>query len=230
MGWLSTTSFTTVRAMTQHSPPSQRSTLKRGAANAVYDPAQIRSILKAGMLAHVGVTTPDGPIVLPMVYGLDDESIYLHGSVANAMLRSGKDQDVCVSVTLLDGLVIARTPLHNSMNYRSVVIRGTARRVEDPAEKVRTLRIINDHIVANWDTARPPSESDLRQTMVLAVGLSDAAAKVRTGDPRDEPEDVQGPWWAGVIALRTVAGQPTASADLASGIAVPDAIGGFELP
>lgn len=211
-----------------HTPPTGRSTIVRGAHRAVYDPAEIRRILEAGLIAHVGVATDDGPVVLPMAYGLGDEELYLHGSVANALLRSGRNHQVCVTVTHLDGLVVARTPFHNSMNYRSVVVRGEARRIEDRDEKQRTLKIINDHVVATWDTARPPSEIDLRQTQVLAVPLADAAAKVRTGDPVDEPGDLAGPWWAGVIPLRTVSGSPITAADNAA--EPPPVVDAFRLP
>ncbi len=195
-------------------PPTDRSTVRRGANRAEYDPAVIRQILDAGTIAHVGVVTPDGPVVLPMAYGRSDTELYLHGSVANAMLRAGSGVDICATVTIVDGLVIARTPFHNSMNYRSVVVRGTARRVEDPDAKLRALKVINDHVVATWDTARPPNELDVRQTLVLAVSLDDAAAKVRAGDPVDDPEDYGGPWWAGVIPMRTAVGRAINASDL----------------
>ncbi len=198
--------------MTQ--PPSERSTVRRGANRAEYDPAVIRQILDAGALAHVGVVTAEGPVVLPMAYGRSDTELYLHGSVANAMLRAGSGVDICATVTIVDGLVIARSPFHNSMNYRSVVVRGTAQRVEDPNAKLRALKIINDHIVATWETARPPSELDVRQTLVLAVSLDDAAAKVRTGDPVDDPADYGGPWWAGVIPMQTAVGPAINASDL----------------
>ena len=198
--------------------------MKRGANRAVYDPREIRSILDAGIIAHVGVTTDDGPIVLPMAYGTRGDELLIHGSVANAMMRAGRGLDVCVTVTIVDGLVVARTPLHNSMNYRSVVVRGTAAPITDEAEKADALRIINDHIAPIWDTARPPSESDLKQTMVLTVPLTESSAKVRGGDPIDEPVDLELDHWAGVVPLITTWGHPYPAADLRDGIAAPPAV------
>lgn len=204
--------------------PSERTTMKRGANRAVYDRNAIRSILTAGLIAHVGVTTDDGPIVLPMAYGIRGDELLIHGSVANAMMRDGRGFDICVTVTLVDGLVVARTPLHNSMNYRSVVVRGTATPITDPAEKTAALKIINDHVASIWDTARPPSDADLKQTMVLMVPLAESSAKVRSGDPIDEPEDLALDHWAGVVPLETTWGTPRSAADLRDGIATPAAV------
>jgi len=192
--------------------------VRRGADRAVYDRATVFEILRAGMVAHVGVGTADGPLVLPMSYGLDDHHIYLHGALANHLLQSGGDRDICVTVTHLDGLVMARTPFNNSMNYRSVVIRGRAERLTDPADKATALRIITDHVVKNWDCSRPASEAEIRATTVIRVPLSEASAKVRVGDPIDEPGDVDGPWWAGVIPVETGFGVPRAAADLPGGV------------
>jgi len=210
--------------MSDHPPPSARTTMKRGKNRAVYSPDEIRSILESGLIAHVGVTTDDGPIVLPMAYGIRDDEILLHGSVANAMLRAGRGIDVCVTVTIVDGLVVARSPLHNSMNYRSVVIRGTAHPVTGRAEEAAALKVINDHIAPIWDTARPPSDADYKQTMVLSIPLAEASAKVRGGDPIDDEADVAGPHWAGVVPLRTTWGEPIDSADLHEGIQPPPAV------
>lgn len=207
--------------MSSHEAPSDRTTVKRGANRAVYDPHAIRDILSAGTLAHVGVTTDDGPIVLPMAYTATDDQLLFHGSVANAMMRAGKSMDVCVTVTILDGLVVARTPFHNSVNYRSVVVRGEAVPITDPDAKIAALKAINDHMVAIWDTARPPSELDLKQTLVLAVPLDEASAKVRGEDPIDEESDYEGPHWAGLVPITTTWGTPTSAGDLTEGIAIP---------
>ena len=204
--------------------PSARTTMKRGTNRAVYDPAAIRAILNAGIIAHVGVTTDDGPIVLPMAYGIRGDELLIHGSVANAMMRAGRGLDICVTVTIVDGLVVARTPLHNSMNYRSVVVRGTATAITDPDEKTAALKVINDHIAPIWDTARPPSDIDLKQTMVLSLPLTEWSAKVRGGDPIDEPEDLELDHWAGVVPLTTTWGAPYPAADLRDGIAMPAAV------
>lgn len=205
--------------------------MKRGANRAVYDTSQIRAILAAGHLAHVGVSTEAGPIVLPMVYGVrpcagdpDAYEVLIHGSVANAMMRAGRDLDVCVTVTIVDGLVVARSPFHNSMNYRSVVVRGTATAITEPADKLAALQVINDHIVPIWDTARPPSDVDLKQTSVLALPLTETSAKVRTGDPIDDDSDLDGPHWAGVVPLTATWGDPVSARDLRGAPAVPAAV------
>lgn len=194
-------------------PASQRTTVRRGADRAVYDRDEINSILDCGLVAHVGVQTPDGPLVLPMAYGRDDTHLYLHGALANHLLANGANSDICVTVTHVDGLVMARTPFHNSMNYRSVVVRGVAEKVVEPSEKAAALKIITDHIVENWDHTRPASDADLRATTVVKVPLTEASGKVRSGDPIDTPEDMAGPWWAGVIPVVTTFGAPERAAD-----------------
>lgn len=206
---------------------SKRVTMRRGTNRAEYDPAIMRKVLDAGMVAHVGVSTDDGPIVLPMAYGRTDDTLLLHGAVANAMLRAGTDVDVCVTVTLVDGLVVARTPFHNSMNYRSVVVRGTATKIEHPDAKLAALKIINDHVVEIWDTARPPSDTDLKKTLVLELPLDEMSAKIRAGDPIDEDQDMQGPHWAGVLPLQRTWGAVIPAADLIDGIETPSNVAGL---
>ena len=141
-----------------------------------------------------------------------------------ALMRAGRDLDVCVTVTIVDGLVVARTPFHNSMNYRSVVVRGTATAITDVDDKMAALRIINDHIAPIWDTARPPSDVDLKQTLVLALSLTEASAKVRAGDPIDEDEDLDGPHWAGLVPLTSTWGDPTTAADLRGTALIPGVV------
>ena len=209
---------------TSTGPASDRVRVRRLAERGRYDPAGIRSILDEGLVAHVGVTTDEGPVVLPMAYGCIDDTMYLHGAVGNALLGDAVDAELCATVTLVDGLVLARTPFHNSMNYRCVVVRGRGRRVQEPEEHERALRIITDHIVATWDHGRTPSSSDLRRTLVLALPLDEASAKVRSGDPVDEPDDLDGPHWAGTVAVTTTFGPPLPAADLAEGIDVPDSV------
>jgi len=201
--------------------PSLRTTLRRGKNRAEYRHEQIRSILAAGVVAHVGVTTNDGPIVLPMAYGVRGDEILIHGAVANAMMKAGRTLDVCLTMTIVDGLVIARTPFHNSMNYRSVVVRGVATAIDDPAEKMAALKVINDHVAPIWDSARAPSESDLKKTLVLSVPLTEVSAKVRGGDPVDEASDMDGPHWAGVVPLTSTWGEAVSAADLRGTPAVP---------
>ena len=209
--------------------PSPRTTVRRGTSRAVYDRDRIRSILDAGVIAHVGVATDEGPIVLPMAYGVRDRQdgeseILIHGALANAMMRAGASLDVCLTVTIVDGLVVARTPFHNSMNYRSVVVRGTAVAVTDPADKLAALEVVNDHLAPLWRDARPPSDIDLKKTLVLSIPLGEASAKVRSGDPIDEEFDMDGPHWAGVVPLTTTWGAPHAAADLRVDAAVPPGV------
>ena len=208
----------------QAGPASARTRVRRGAPRARYERDDVLGILDAGLIAHVGVTTPDGPLVLPMAYGRDEERLYLHGAAANHLLGTGEGEEICVTVTHVDGLVMARTPFHNSMNYRSVVVRGQATRVDTEERKRYALQLITDHIVANWDTSRPPSEIDLRRTLVLELPLAEASAKVRTGDPVDEPDDIAGPWWAGVVPISTRFEAPVVSADYGGGGGPPSAV------
>lgn len=229
-------SMPTVRAGADHTGPMQqetdgtagpasgRVTVRRGAIRAEYERASMLAVLDAGLVAHVGVVTDDGPIVLPMAYGRSDEWLYVHGSVANAALRAAADHDICVTVTMLDGLVIGRSVFHNSMNYRSIVVRGVARRVTDPAEHLQALRLVSDHNVETWSSGRAPTDAEVRQTMVLAVALDEMSAKIRGGDPVDEPEDLCGPHWGGHVPIRSVYGEAIPAEGLGSGIAVPDAV------
>jgi uncharacterized protein len=190
-----------------------------------YDHGAVLEVLDAGMIAHVGVVADEGPIVMPMAYGRSEDELYLHGSVANAALRSAVGRDVCVTVTIVDAIVVGRTPFHNSMNYRSVVVRGTARQVEDPDELIAALQSVSDHVVPTWETGRPPSANELRQTLVVAVPLVEISAKIRSGGPIDDPADLDGPHWAGHVPIRRVWEQPLPSEDLPDGVAVPAAIG-----
>jgi nitroimidazol reductase NimA-like FMN-containing flavoprotein (pyridoxamine 5'-phosphate oxidase superfamily) len=205
-------------------PATDRVRIRRGAIRAEYDRAAILEVLDAGLIAHVGVMTESGPIVLPMAYGRNDEWLYLHGSAANAALRAAAGRDVCVTVTIVDGLVVGRSPFHNSMNYRGVVVRGTARSVDDGDEHLEALRLVSDHVVATWDTGRPPTELEIRKTMVIAIPLVEMSAKIRTGDPLDEAEDVDGPHWAGHVPIRSVWEPAVPAGDLPDEIDVPPAI------
>lgn len=197
----------------QAGAPSDRVSVRRGAGRARYGQEEVLGILDVGLIAHVGVSTPEGPLVLPMAYGHDGECLFLHGAVANHLLGTGAGQEICVTITCLDGLVMARTPFHNSMNYRSAVIRGKAWRIDEDERKGYALKLVTDHVVENWDSGRPPSSSDLRKTLVLEVPITEASAKVRDGDPVDEPEDIAGPWWAGVVPVITRFESPKAAAD-----------------
>ena len=204
--------------------PSPRTTVRRGKERAVYGNSSIHQILDAGVIAHVGVATDDGPIVLPMAYGVRGEEILIHGAVGNAMMRAGRSLDVCLTVTIVDGLVVARTPFHNSMNYRCVVVRGVATAIDEPGEKTAALKVINDHVAPIWDTARPPSDSDFKKTLVLSVPLEEASAKVRGEGPIDEDIDMEGPHWAGVMPLTSTWGQPIPAQDLYGSPPMPEVL------
>ncbi len=201
--------------------PSERTTLKRGANRAVYASDDVKAVLDAGYVAHVGVSTAQGIIVLPMAYGRTEDTLYLHGSAANAMLRAGSDTDICVTVTLVDGLVVARSAFHNSMNYRSVVVRGHARKVTEDVEILDALKIITDHVADNWDSRREATDKELKATLVIALPLTEASAKIRDGGPVDDEADLGGPEWAGVIPLTESWGEPIPIDDLVEGTPVP---------
>lgn len=196
-------------APTEPGPPSDRVRLRRHPERGRYDAAVVHPILDEAYLAHVGVVVDGEPRVLPMAIGRSGDVLYLHGAVGNALLRGADAAEVCVTVTHLDGLVLARSAFHHSMNYRSVVVLGTAEKVVDPDEKRRALDAIVDHVLPGRSAAsRPTNEAELRQTLVLRVPLAEASAKVRTGPPIDEPDDLDLPHWAGVVPLRLVAGEP----------------------
>lgn len=189
--------------------PTERTTVRRSAARGRYERDVVHAILDEAYVAHVGVVVDGQPRVLPMAYGRVGDVLYLHGAVGNAMLRASTDAEVCVTVTLLDGLVLARSAYHHSMNYRSVVLLGPARKVEDPDEKRRALDAIVDHALPGRSAvARPADDGELRATLVLALPIAEGSAKVRTGGPVDEPADLDLPVWVGVVPLRVQAGPP----------------------
>ena len=189
-------------------PPSERTRVRRLADRASYEQATVYAILDEALLVHVGVVTESGPVVLPMAFGRVGDTLYLHGAVGNALLKASGDAEVCVTATLLDGLVLARSAFHHSMNYRSVVVRGQARAV-DGDEKLAALTAVVDHnLPGRWAAARPPSPSELRSTRVLALPLAEASAKVRTGPAVEDPDDLDLEVWAGVIPLSLVRAEP----------------------
>lgn len=186
-----------------------RSKVRRLADRGRFDRATVNEVLDEAYIAHVGFVVDGEPRVLPMTYGRDGDVLYLHGAAGNAMLRASADAEVCVTVTLLDGLVLARSAFHHSMNYRSVVLLGTATKVTDDAEKRHAFDVIVDHVVPRRSAvARSSNDSELRATLVLRLPIQEGSAKVRTGGPIDDPEDVGLPVWAGVVPLRLTAGEP----------------------
>ena len=191
-------------------PQTPRTTLKRLPQRGSYDREVIDQILDEGFICHVGFAVEGRPFVIPTGYARVGDSLLVHGSQASRMLRTLEQGiDVCVTVTLLDGLVLARSAFHHSMNYRSLVVFGNARVVDDPDAKLKALRALSEHIIpGRWDDVRQPSERELELTTVLSVSLAEASAKVRTGPPLDDDEDYGLAVWAGVIPLRLVAGTP----------------------
>jgi len=194
------------------SNPTPRTRVVREAQRAVYDRDTIYEILDEAFLCHVGfVANSDAqPYVIPTSYGRDGGVLYIHGSAASRMLRNlGQGVPVCVTVTLLDGLVLARSVFNHSMNYRSVVILGTATLVDDPVEKLAALRALSEHILPHrWDDSRFPNEKELKQTSVLRIPINEFSAKVRVGPPVDDEEDYSFPTWAGVLPLEMTVGTP----------------------
>jgi len=210
----------------------RRSTVRRLPDRARYDPAEIFAILDEGLVGHVGFVEDGQPFVIPMSYGRDGDRLYLHGSVASRLLRAlGAGASVCVTVTLLDGLVLARSVFHHSMNYRSVVILGRAEVVDEPEEKMRALERLTEHLVpGRWSDARGPNEKELAKTLVLRVPLAEASAKVRTGPPQDDDEDYALPVWAGVLPYGPAPGRPEPDPRLREGFEPPDYVTGYRRP
>jgi nitroimidazol reductase NimA-like FMN-containing flavoprotein (pyridoxamine 5'-phosphate oxidase superfamily) len=195
-----------------NSNPTTRTRVVREPQRAVYDREAINQILDEAFLCHVGFAVDGQPYVIPTSYGRDKNKdvVYIHGSVASRMLRNlNQGLPVCITVTLLDGLVLARSVFNHSMNYRSVVLLGTATLVDDPTEKLAALRALSEHILPNrWDDSRQPNEKELKATSVLRLPIDEFSAKVRVGPPVDDEEDYAFPTWAGVIPLEITSGQP----------------------
>jgi len=203
--------------------PTTRTRVVREPDRGVYDREAVYRILDEAFLCHVGFTVDGQPFVIPTSFGRKDANLYIHGSAASRMLRQMKEGvAVCVTVTLLDGLVLARSVFNHSMNYRSVVVLGKATLVEDPAEKLEALRTLSEHILpGRWDDSRQPNERELKATSVLRVPIEEFSAKVRTGPPIDDAEDMTFPTWAGVVPLEMQAGEPIADEQLKPEITIP---------
>jgi hypothetical protein len=191
-------------------PPSDRTCVRRQAERGRYDGDTVAAVLDGGFVAHVGFVGDGGVCVLPMAYARVDDQLYLHGATGNAMLRALEGAELCVTVTLLDGLVLSRSAFHHSMNYRSVVVFGRGTTVTDPAEKERALAAIVDQMVVGRSAeCRPPTPEELRATRVVRLLITEASAKVRTGPPKEDPGDLDPPvHWGGVVPVTTVLGEP----------------------
>jgi nitroimidazol reductase NimA-like FMN-containing flavoprotein (pyridoxamine 5'-phosphate oxidase superfamily) len=205
--------------------PTDRTTLRRLPDRGDHDPATIGGILDEALICHLGLVDPDGrPFVIPTIHARAGDTLYVHGSPASRALRAAAVDGVecCVAVTIVDGLVLARSAFHHSMNYRSVVVYGRAVRVDDLDEKRVALDAIVEHVLAGRGAdSRPPNEKELRSTLVLRLPLDEASAKVRMGGPVDDEEDIGLPVWAGHVPLHTIAGDPVAEADLVAGVGWP---------
>ena len=225
--------------MSQHPPPvspasaplspTPRSTVRRGARRARSDRAELHAVLDEGRVCHLGFVRDGAPVVLPTAYGRLGDTLYLHGSTGARSLRAAAGgEPIGVTVTLLDGVVHARSVFHFSMNYRSAVVHGTAREVVEPAERLAGLRAIVEQVAPGaWDHARGPTRKELAATTVLALDLAEASLKVRSGPPVDDEDDVRDSpaVWAGVVPLRTVAGRPEPCPLVPPGAAVPAHVG-----
>ena len=208
---------------------SPRTELRRLPKRGFHDAATINAILDAGFLAHVGFQVDGQPFVIPTLFGRDGEKLYLHGSAASRMLGElAQGVPACVTVTMVDGLVLARSAFHHSMNYRSVVAFGTARKVEDETRKRNALRVVSEHLIrGRWDDVREPNAKELRATSVLEFQIEEASAKVRQGPPLDDEEDYSLPMWAGILPLKLTAGTPTPDERLVQGTALPRYLADF---
>jgi len=204
-------------------PQTPRTTLKRLPKRGSHEREVINQILDEGFICHVGFVVEGQPFVIPTGYARVDDRLLIHGSQASRTLRAlGKGIDVCVTVTLIDGLVLARSAFHHSMNYRSVVIFGNASVIDDQEEKFKALFALSEHIVpGRWNEVREPTESELQQTTVLSLAIDEASAKIRTGPPLDDEEDYALAVWAGVVPLRVIAEQPVSDPRLSAGIESP---------
>jgi nitroimidazol reductase NimA-like FMN-containing flavoprotein (pyridoxamine 5'-phosphate oxidase superfamily) len=201
-----------------------RTEVRRLPERGVYDTNAINDILDEALICHVGFVSEHGyPVVIPTIHARSGATLYLHGSPASRMLRTVKHgADVCVTVTLVDGLVLARSVFHHSMNYRSVVIFGKPREVTDADEKMRALEVITEHVVhGRWVDARPPNDAEFNGTTVLALAIDETSAKTRTGPPGDDEEDYELPFWAGVVPVTTTFGAAIPDPRLTDGIDPP---------
>jgi nitroimidazol reductase NimA-like FMN-containing flavoprotein (pyridoxamine 5'-phosphate oxidase superfamily) len=200
--------------------PTDRTQVRRLPKRAVYDKAQVHAILDEGFICHIGFCVDGRPCVIPTGYARIDDHVYFHGSTASRMLRTLEDGvDVCFTVTLFDGFVLARSAFHHSVNYRSVMVFGKARLVTDPDEKWRALHSFTNHLVpGRWEEVREPNEQEMKATSVLALRLEEVSAKVRTGSPIDDEEDYEIPVWAGVVPVRLMVGEPVSDGRVQPGV------------
>lgn len=203
--------------------PTDRTRVRRLPERGHYDRDTVYSILDEGFLCHLGFVADGKPVVIPTLYGREGDRLYVHGSAASRMLRTlSKGVDCCITVSLVDALVLARSGFHSSMNYRSVVVFGRATEITNPEDKTHALAVVSEHLLpGRWAEVRGPSPQELKGTSVLQVELSEVSAKIRTGGPKDDEEDYDLPVWAGIVPLATRYADPQPDERLRDGIPVP---------
>ncbi len=203
---------------------SERIRVRRAPKRGQYDADTINQILDEALICHVGFNDHGGPFVIPTIHARIGANLYIHGSKASRLIRCAiENERTCITVTLIDGLVLARSTFHHSMNYRSVVILSRGTLIEDETEKLNALKAISDHMVPNrWDHVRKPNANELKATAVVQFDLNEASAKIRTGPPADDFDDYALPVWAGVVPMQQRFGQPSPDPKLAESVALPE--------
>jgi nitroimidazol reductase NimA-like FMN-containing flavoprotein (pyridoxamine 5'-phosphate oxidase superfamily) len=216
--------------LTDRFAKTNRNKVKRLPERGHYDAATIYPIVDAALICHVGFAIDNQPYVIPTLHARQGDSILLHGAKGNRLLRHIQSGGpVCITVTVMDGIVLARSVFHHSINYRSAVLFGTGAIVEGDEERMQALEAFTERLIpGRWRDARPPSPIELKQTTIVAVPIESASAKIRTGPPKDEDEDMDLPVWAGVLPLQYVAGAPIADAQLDPGVELPDYIRDYD--
>ncbi|MEL7450404.1 MAG: pyridoxamine 5'-phosphate oxidase family protein [Pseudomonadota bacterium] len=211
---------------------TSRTKVKRAAERGSYDRDAAHAILHEGLVAHVGICTDEGPVVIPMAYALQGDDILLHGSVASRLLNTAATGvQVCATVTLLDGIVVSRSWFNHSMNYRSLVVFGEATVITDPAEEAAAFECLVDHLIpGSREAARAPNRKEAGATTVLRLPLNEASVKIRSGAPEDNPADVDGAAWCGVIPILTGYGAPETAPDVDTGVEAPGFATGYARP
>jgi len=208
-------------------PVTRRNRVRRLPEKARYDETAVHAVLDAGLVAHVGFVEDGKPVVIPMLHGREAGRLFLHGArKARIAKLLGSGAPVCVNVTLLDGIVVARSAFNSSMNYRSAVVFGRGRMLEDEGERLHALRVISEHVLpGRWAELRPPTARELAMTAVVEVRIESASAKIAEGPPQDEPEDYELPTWAGVVPIETTLGRAVDDGRLRAGVGPSAAVG-----
>jgi uncharacterized protein len=208
---------------------TERTTLHRLRERGATDRSALYDVLNAGLICHLGVIIDGSPLVLPTGYGRIGDTLYLHGSSANRSFQFADGQDICVTVTLVDGLVCARSVFHNSMNYRSAVILGTARLVTDATERLDAIAAITEHLIpGRWENSRKPTKKEMAATSVIALPLDEASVKIRSGGASDEDEDYDLRYWAGVLPIAQTIGVAEPDPLLREDVGMPEHIAALE--